>query len=65
MTEVKPCPFCGKKPIAEYNMVIAGKATEWHLIACRNAECGIKPSTDWHKNKNVVVNAWNRRAGDE
>lgn len=65
MSELKPCPFCGAKPVAKFNIVIAGQVSDWNVIECENEKCRIKPFTDWHKSKSVVVREWNRRAGDE
>lgn len=64
-SDLKPCPFCGEKPVAEFNHVIEGQKTDWNFISCKNPKCRIKPSTDWHKCRSVVVREWNRRAGNE
>lgn len=64
MVELKPCPFCGGKPVAKFNLEIQGQSTNWNFVACQNEKCRIKPSTDWHKCRAVAVREWNRRAED-
>jgi Lar family restriction alleviation protein len=61
MVGLKPCPFCGAAPNVVFGLVIQGQKTDWNFVACENEKCRIKPSTDWHKSKSVVVREWNRR----
>lgn len=63
-TKLKPCPFCGSEATAKLPVIIDGKPSCWNYIACKNAKCRIKPFTDWHKCRAVVVREWNRRTGD-
>ena len=60
MIELKPCPFCGEKPIVEY-----GNGIKKYWISCQNEKCWVQPNTDAHINRGVVVRFWNRRVSDE
>ena len=62
---LKPCPFCGGEATAEFGIVIDKVITDWNVIYCENPKCRIRPTTDWHKTKAVVVREWNRRATNE
>ena len=64
MAELKPCPFCGGEATAEFGIVITDKPSDWNVVCCKNKQCRIQPTTDWHKSRSVVVREWNRRAGD-
>ena len=59
MTELKPCPFCGKTPTIEY-----GASIKKYWISCTNDKCACAPCTYAHVNKGVVVRAWNSRDND-
>lgn len=51
MTELKPCPFCGRVPKIEY-------CENWgYFIICK---CGIEQS-ELYKQKRDAVRHWNRR----
>lgn len=57
MEELKPCPFCGGEaeivdidPTPHY-------VAETHWVACK--EC--KASTNYSKNRDKAIEAWNRR----
>ena len=57
--ELKPCPFCGAKPIIR-QWPISNKL----YVECINRKCKINPSTElkgW-ENINSHIDAWNRRA---
>lgn len=62
MDEVKPCPFCGAKPIIR-QWPVSNKP----YIACVNRKCKMHPSTalsGW-ESINQHIRAWNRRADHE
>ena len=61
--DLKPCPFCGGE-------VFIGIWEEpWNQkkyhITCFNEHCYIRPGTDYHRDKEVVIEEWNRRVTDE
>lgn len=62
MNELKPCPFCGKKPIIE-TWPSCGRM---YMVKCNNPDCPVPldgyPSGH---NPDVVKKAWNRRAEEE
>lgn len=60
MTELKPCPFCGRKPTVTFL-----ENCKKHWICCENEKCKIQPCTDWHTNKSVITREWNRRADND
>lgn len=49
MSELKPCPFCGHKPLSY---------VQTGVIACCYSMCGVNPSCD-------NAGAWNGRVNDE
>ena len=49
--ELKPCPFCGKKPV----LIIVPETME-RLIVCSEC-CNQFP----HKTEEEAIDAWNRR----
>ena len=57
MPDLKPCPFCGGKPLMKYNCV-AQKKKQW-AVQCR---CGARFFFTDRKYK--AIEAWNRRAGE-
>lgn len=53
MTDLKPCPFCGEKPLVG----CLGGAT---VIRCSNPRCGVNLYVlEWLREKAVAT--WNRR----
>lgn len=60
--ELKPCPFCGKKPVLE----------RWSsggfmcMVKCCNPDCPVPPNgyPSGRKIDEVVIK-WNRRSGNE
>ena len=64
MSKLKPCPFCGEIPKIDYGCeYIDDIAKYW--IQCNNEKCRIRPCTDMHVYKFVVVREWNRRKDGE
>ena len=57
MNELKPCPFCGRKP--ELRRDDAGCS----YIVCANDNCYVR--TDGHLNDNAAIKAWNKRVGEQ
>ena len=66
MAELKPCPFCGRKPSKVHEHYIVGTAKIYYSVSCKApmSKCGIKPSTGFYKTQEEAIEAWNRRAGD-
>lgn len=60
MTELKPCPFCGKLPTrnCEAN-IFTNEPMYW--ISCVNDKCFIQPCTPMYKTKGADARAWNKR----
>ncbi|MBQ3502504.1 MAG: Lar family restriction alleviation protein [Clostridia bacterium] len=61
MMELKPCPFCGAKPIISQRPI-----SETLYVECVNRKCKIKPSTEFKGWKNIYkhIAAWNKRIDD-
>ena len=60
--ELKPCLFCGEKPLlvrVEYRHDEA-----LYRVQCFNNECVALPSTYNYDQANGAIDAWNRRAND-
>ena len=59
MAELKPCPVCKEIPTLSYC------CGEW-MVYCDDQGCPIGGSkfTEMHTNKELEIEAWNRRAGD-
>lgn len=60
--ELKPCPFCGRKPIIEH----WSSGGLMHMVKCNTPDCPI-PDVGYPTGHNLVKvkEAWNRRANDE
>lgn len=60
--ELKPCPFCGRKPIIE--RCRSGGAM--HMVKCNNPDCPV-PVNGYPAGHNLdeVKEQWNRREGNE
>lgn len=68
MTEIKPCPWCGRKPrisppkefFSEFNAI---------RIGCGEVDCDASPSIwskqndDYNKAKQNAIQVWNDRKG--
>ena len=46
MQEIKPCPYCGHKPV-----ILQWPVSNKLYVACINRRCGVKPDTG-----NVIIN---------
>ena len=57
MTELKPCPFCGRNP------ELRRDDDGFSYIVCANDGCYVR--TDGHLNDNAAIKAWNRRVGEQ
>ncbi len=61
--ELKPCPFCGAKPIEESRLSPAGAGRrKIYMVVCNNLDCSIAPHTNYFLMREDARNAWNRRA---
>jgi len=56
-TELKPCPFCGRKP-----RVFKGFSNHSYQVACPYKTCSVEPMTSWREKKENAISDWNRRA---
>lgn len=56
MPELKPCPFCGAKPMyyKSYSKV---------TIGCRSADCAVNPTFSVKKS-DKPIDKWNTRASE-
>ena len=69
MTELKPCPFCGRKPIIKsdnrYPRPERERITAYEVI-CKNYDCIIyNADNKYYRTEEEAKNAWNRRAEHE
>lgn len=55
--ELKPCPFCGKKPSS-----LITNVTRQHYISCQNEECFAAPTSDGFRSLDEAIAAWNTRS---
>lgn len=61
MSELKPCPFCGRE--AEMKTFVSGRL--WKTVGYF-VECSVcKNHTAMSLDERDVINAWNRRADNE
>ena len=66
MNELKPCPFCGRKPSKVREHYVSGTALIYYSVECKAklTKCFVKPQTIYCKTKEEAIEAWNRRADD-
>ena len=59
MTELKPCPFCGKKPVVE----MWSSSGLMFMCKCNNPDCDV-PLDGYPTGRKPadVIEEWNRRA---
>lgn len=55
--ELKPCPFCGRKPELRHD------DDGFSYIVCANDNCYVR--NDGYLNDNAAIKAWNRRVGEQ
>lgn len=67
MPDLKPCPFCGRKPSKVRQHQLAGLATIYYTVDCKApvSRCPCRPKTTFFKSEEAVIEAWNRRAREE
>lgn len=57
-TELKPCQFCGRKPIIE-QWASGGRM---YMVKCNNPDCPVpQKGYPTGRNKEKVMEEWNRR----
>lgn len=66
--ELKPCPFCGRKPVLKsdnrYPKPGRERITAYEVV-CNNMDCIIYGADDkYFKTPQQAVKAWNRRVTD-
>ena len=59
MKELKPCPFCGRRPRYARGTTALGK-TEWQ-VWCPYRTCFIQPMTEWREDKEQARCDWEVR----
>ena len=57
MNELKPCPFCGRKPELRHD------DDGFSYIVCANDNCYV--NNNCYVNDNAAINAWNRRVDEQ
>ena len=57
MNELKPCPFCGRKP------ELRRDDDGFSYIVCANDGCYVR--NDGYLNDNAAIKAWDRRVGEQ
>ena len=57
--ELKPCPFCGKKP--KIKKAVYGGI----YVTCTNIDCYAVVSTRMEYSRYAAIAAWNRREGGQ
>lgn len=67
MQELKPCPFCGRKPSRVREHYVVYTTLIYYSVECKapNTKCKVKPKTGFFKSEEEAIDAWNRRANDE
>lgn len=69
MYKLKPCPFCGREAALKYAMTMDGTRT--FSVICQSCRTGIfrerlsLDEWDAYEDEDEVIEAWNRRSGDE
>ena len=66
MAELKPCPFCGRKPSKVREHYVPGTALIYYSVECKSpmSRCMVRPTTVWLKTEEEAAEAWNRRVSD-
>ena len=68
--ELKPCPFCGRRPeIDECRMPVYPAKATMRIISNYRVQCrscfGMTVETDWFEDVGDAYDAWNERSRDE
>ena len=58
MSDLKPCPFCGKEP-NQATVELSDRPCFYY--ECENPKCHAKPETGWHDTEQEARDAWNNR----
>lgn len=61
--KLKPCPICKKHNIVAERWSSGGRM---HMVRCNNPDCPV-PAEGYPKGRHLedVIDAWNRRAGEQ
>ena len=64
MAELKPCPFCGRRP----NILVEVTQFKTHpfiyKVGCEYSACFVNPCTPTSHIREHSIETWNRRAED-
>lgn len=60
MTDLKPCPICGKMPYI-FTGVLIKKDAVIYRVYCNNTNCKMQPSTMFQPKKQMAIDEWNER----
>jgi len=60
-SKLKPCPFCGQKPMVMDKYSPEESATKY-WVECRYGFCQCNPSTLFHSSRASAIKAWNKRS---
>lgn len=60
MTDLKPCPSCGKMPYIFTGVLIKNDGAIYQVY-CNNPECEMQPSTMFQPSKQMAIDEWNER----
>ena len=58
--KLKPCPFCGKKPII-FEGIALPKELPMYKVFCDDADCVHKPSASFYPALHAAIDDWNWR----
>lgn len=69
MTDLKPCPFCGRNHgllVTSIHRLDDVKIEQWSVYCdASGGKCGCGASCGYHASKEEAIEAWNRRANNE
>lgn len=61
MSELKPCPFCGKRAMKTKHQDYANPSIFTYGVSCMGCEIKTNP---WHETEQEAVDVWNGRANE-